>query len=164
MWHVFKASILEAQDRFIPVRRNLAGKLLKPIWFNSNVRNGFNEKKNAFRQFKSIPSAESKLRFIQARKKLKRVIREAKRVSEIRLANECEGDLKRFFGFYKLNRHDPRIGKIEKDGQVYHDENLKVNAFREQFSSVFTDECLTNIPIDKGNNGDALKTHINRFS
>ena len=39
---------------------------------------------------------------------------------------------------------------IEKDRQVYHDDNPKVNAFSEQFFSVFTDECLENIPIDKG--------------
>ena len=79
-------------------------------------------------------------------KNFKKTIREAKRSCEIKLAEECGGDLKKFFGFYKFNKHDARIGPIEKNGQVYHDDTVKAEAFNEQFSRVFTDESLTNIP------------------
>ena len=66
--------------------------------------------------------------------------------------------MKRFFGFYKFNKHNASIGPIEKHGQVYHDDDAKAQAFNEQFSSVFTDECLINIPTI--NNADTLQERL----
>ena len=146
MWELFKRTLTEAQSKFIPMKRQREGKSVKPIWFNNLVRQCFNGKKGAFSKMKTNPSAENKANYIQARRTLKKSIRKAKRASEINLANECEGDLKKFFGFYKFNKHDSRIGPIESDHHVYHDDADKVRIFNDQFSSVFTDECLTNFP------------------
>ena len=38
---------------------------------------------------------------------------------------------------------------IDSDGQVYHNDAGKACAFNEQFSDVFTNECLTSISISK---------------
>ena len=103
------------------------------------------KRKKAFRDFTTTPSAENKVNYVKVRRSLKKTIREAKRSSEIKLANECGGDLKRFFGFYKFNKHNARIGPIEQNGQVYHDDAVKAQAFNDQFSRVFTNECLLNI-------------------
>ena len=149
MWNIFKNILAETQYQFIPMKKRLTGKSFKPIWFNSSVQTIFHEKKRAFCHFKTDPSAESKEIYTKAKKTLKKIIREAKRASEIRLANECDGDLKKFFGFYKFNKHVARIGPIENDGQVYHGDAEKARAFNEQFSNVFTDECLTDIPMSK---------------
>ena len=151
MWIIVKSTLAEAQDRFIPMRRMGAMKSPKPLWFNHEVQQNFAEKKNAFYIFKTTPSANNKSSYFAARKRFKRVIRKAKRAAEIRLAEECKGDLKKFFSFYKFNRNDPRIGTIEKNGEVYRDDVLKAKAFNEKFSSVFTDEHLTNIPKIKSN-------------
>ena len=68
--------------------------------------------------------------------------------------------MKKFFGFYKFNKHDARIGPIEIDGRVYHDDVEKARAFNEQFSNVFTDECLTDIPISKNTSLQGKLTDI----
>lgn len=149
MWNAFKLTITEAQNRYIPLKRRLTGRSPKPTWFNCSVQKIFNEKKKAFRHLKTSPSTNKKLQYTEARKKLKKAIRGAKRAAEIRLANECGKDLKRFFSFYKFNRHESRIGLIENNGNVYQDDYMKAEVFNEQFSSVFTDECLANIPLSK---------------
>ena len=88
------------------------------------------KRKRLFINFKTKPSAESESKYVKARQKLKKTIREAKRASEIRLANECGGDLKKFFGFYKFNKNEARIGVIENEGKLYHDDSAKANVFR----------------------------------
>ena len=102
MWNVFKQMLAEAQYRFIPQRRRQVGKALKPIWFNCEVQKKFQEKKNAFYDFKTTPSTEHRANYVKARKSLKKTIRGAKRSSEIKLSNECGGDLKRFLDFINL--------------------------------------------------------------
>ena len=45
MWNAFKKLLTEAQNRFIPMRRQQRGRFLKRIWFNLRVNKCFKEKK-----------------------------------------------------------------------------------------------------------------------
>ena len=146
MWDRFKSVFLEAQNSFIPFRKLTCGKAIKPVWFTAKIQRCIKRKKKMFSRYKVSPTTENKEKYKNIRTKLKALIRQAKRRSEISLSKECKGDLKKFFSFYKFKNKEKRIGAIQVNGQDIHDDQIKVEIFNEMFSNVFTEECLDSLP------------------
>ena len=118
---------------------------LKPNWLTKEVTIAIKGKKAAFHAFKASASdeerAQLKISYDRANRIAKKTIRKAKRVTEIKFADDCHGDVKKFFSFYKFNKQrGSGVGPLKVNGTLLYDDGDMVSAFSRQFSSVFTIE------------------------
>lgn len=150
MWNILKDILMRAHNQFIPLRQLRNRKKLKPPWFGTEVQNGIREKRSAFLRFKASPNVVNENAYRETRHLVKKIIRRSKRQSEIEFSKNCGSNIKRFFSFYKFKRKSNTVGPFKVNGQLVFTDLENVELLSKQFSSVFTHECDTNIPlIDK---------------
>ena len=138
MWNIFKGILAEAQSYAIPMKQLRISKKSKPGWLSKDIRNLITEKKIAFKQLKFDASTISLHLYRAARKKLKRVIRKNKRMSELNMVKSCMNDMNAFFRFYRFNKKRAGIGPIVTNGVTLTEDKDMVKAFSDHFVSVFT--------------------------
>ena len=125
---------------FRSFKTNQKEKKVRPSWFNNTIKRLICDKKRAFCRYKNNPIQEHEVAYKLVRSQLKKSIRNAKRQSEINLALECKGDVKKFFCFYKFKGKRETVGLFDINESVVHDDEGKVKALNAQFVSVFTRE------------------------
>jgi len=143
MWDTFSSTVNDAVKCCVPMKRGEGGG--RPYWMTREILAEIGKKKRLWKKAKEGGDREP---YKQAEKKVKNMIRNAKRNFEKKLARENGGNSKPFYAYVKnKTKSRPAIGplKNEKKETVADDQGMAelLNSF---FSSVFTKENTTNIP------------------
>jgi hypothetical protein len=132
----------KAVDDHVPLKpRGVSG---RPPWMNRNILREVRKKRRLWKKSKDENSEEYKTQ----EKKVKNMIRNAKREVERKLALENRGNSKPFFAYLKskLKSKTP-VGPLKtRDGAVISDNAEMAAMLNDFFSSVFTDEGDRPVP------------------
>ncbi len=93
-------------------------------------------------KWKYFPSETNLADLTNPRKEIKKLIRQAKRIEEMRVADLSKETQKSFF-FYVNNRKSIRCKIVQlkdSEGILQTDDEVKANIFNKYFASVFTKE------------------------
>ena len=171
MWDLFKEILEEFQGVCIP-QVAIRKKRLKPRWLNRGVAAKIRNKKRAFENFKACQLGQEKEvckeEYKRANREAKKAIRQSKRQSEISFANQCKGDMKKFFSFYKFSgKEKTGIGPLQVRGKILDSDSEMACALSEHFASVFTveddlSELLTGGEVVRQNEGSLGLVEITR--
>ncbi len=119
-----------------------------PLWMTKEILQAINRKR---RLWKEAKKGRNKEQYEEADAKVQKLIKNAKRSYEKRLANGNGGNIRSFYAYVKQRtKSRPSIGPLrnEKKEMVSDDQNMTelLNNF---FGSVFTREDTNNIPAAK---------------
>ena len=129
----------------------------KSPWLTPPVKKLLRFKKESFARLKAHDTTVNKAAYKLATKNAKRGVRMAKRSAELKLAENCAGNTKKFFSYYKFKTKSTSVGPLEVDGKLLVDDLDITNALSKQFSSVFTRETVFNpLNLDPSLAGDSL--------
>ena len=123
----------------------VAYKQKKTDWMTSDVLRELRKKRRLWKKAKNGGSMEE---YELAAKKVKNLIRSAKRSMEKKLANKKDGNKKPFYNYVKRKtKSRAGIGPITKDnGELATEDREVAEELNRYFSSVFTREDTTNVP------------------
>ena len=138
---------------------------VEPKWWNKQIAECLRVKKDAHNKYKSNNNNENYIRFIELRRKAKRLIKQSKRSTEIHVANQSKTNPKEFYSFIRQKRvTTSSIGPIiNVNGDYTSDEEQVCCILNSFFASVFTAEDLSSIPAVPDvfiNNNDVLNSII----
>ena len=147
MWQSFTAIIKKRVVAFIPINTRKEDSF-KPVWLTKKIIKmsklklkkwkHFNHTKTpaAYREYKSVQNSVSK------------TVRAAKRKIESNLAKNIKSDPKLFYKYVKQKtRSKHEIGVLKNsEGKATESDEEIVELLNNRFSSMFTQECLLNIP------------------
>ena len=146
-WQLFKGKISETVDECVPkkLRRNN----FKPLWMQRNVMRVLRKKKRLWKSYTSSQDYQSYLAYKQVQKTANALVKKAKKDFEKKLAADIKKNPKAFYS-YISNRckvqSKVRPLKDEK-GEVQTDDLAQARILNNQFSSAFTQEDLSPIPV-----------------
>jgi len=144
-WLKFKTIFLEAVEKYVPNKRKATNGNTKPLWMTHKAIAAIKKKHRIFKkhQKRDHPAC------VAASRDASRAIREAKLNYERKLALNIKEDNKSFFA-YVHSKSNTKIKPgpiVRKDGCVMDGPRAMVDEFNRYFSSVFTQEDLTNVPV-----------------
>jgi ribonucleases P/MRP protein subunit RPP40 len=146
-WEKFKLKIGDLRDKWVPFKKARAGKCK---WVTRLVTKCRRAKNKAWYKYKeSGKNPELYAKFISKQNKSQRANRTAKRNFEHNLARNVKENSKSFFAYVRSKqRTKDRVGPLKDNlGQVVSDDLNAANLLNDYFSSVFTLENKTDIPI-----------------
>ena len=146
-WKYFTDKYFKIVQECVPMK-NRRTTNVKPKWWNKEITECLREKKQAHNNYKSNNNNENYIKFVELRRKAKKLIKQSKRSTEIHVANQSKTNPKEFFSFIRQKRvTTSSIGPIINENGDYTSDDEQVccilNSF---FASVFTAEDLNNIP------------------
>ena len=159
-WKFFTDQYFKIVKECVPMK-NRRPHNVKPKWWNTQIAECLRVKKDAHSKYKSNNNNENHVRFMELRRKAKRLIKQSKRSTEIHVANQSKTNPKEFYSFIRQKRvTTSSIGPIINENGDYTSDDEQVccvlNSF---FASVFTTEDLNSIPATPNvltNNNDVL--------
>ena len=146
-WNFFTEQYLKVVQECVPTK-NRRPQNSKPKWWSKKIADCLRVKKDAHNKYKSNNNNENYIRFIELRRKAKRLIKQSKRSTEIHVANQSKTNPKEFYSFIRQKRvTTSSIGPIiNVNGDYTSDEEQVCCILNSFFASVFTAEDLSNIP------------------
>ena len=116
------------------------------------------ERNRSFKSYKRNTSSNNEQIYIENRRKVKKLIRSAKRNEEIRIASITKSNPKEFFIY--VNSRNPvknEIGALKNsDGILVYEDLEKAHLLNKYFCSVYTQETLQNFPAPTIINNDIV--------
>ena len=147
-WETFKTIILNAQEKFVPLKAKRDVQQNKPKWYNGYIAQLINNRNIAHKEYKQSNSNLSLNKFIDSKRLVKRAIRNVKRSYEINLSKNAKGNPKKFYDY--ANRKNPiksTIGPIlNNNGSITYDSIEMCNILNNYFASVFKNDCNDKLP------------------
>jgi len=143
MWAVLKRKVEKAVKKHVPER--LEASRGRPSWMSGEIMAAIRKKKRLWRQVRASGITDE---YREEDRRVKRLIRNAKRKFEKKLADNGNGGNRQFFAYIRRKtKSKPTIGPLkDKDKRVVTDDEEMATMLNEFFSSVFTQEDSTNIP------------------
>ena len=153
--------IEELTSKYVPTYEQKNGG--QPPWMTRDVLRAVRKKKRLWKKYRTANSPGFLYEYKEQQKRVKTLIRKAKNRYEKKIS--CETKNKRIFNSYLKSKLSCKssIGPLKnKEGNITNDESNMAEILNEYFSSVFTNEDLTNIPEpDKTNcNAHVFSTGI----
>ena len=158
LWCSFKDNFMSLQSRFVPLKRSGRG-LVQPKWFSREIGCAIREKRASYNAAKVSGDFEP-YRIVCRR--VKSMIRAAKRAEELRVARLCKEDPKEFFSHVNSRKpvRQARIGPLkDEDGHLCRGDVENAGVLNSYFSTVFTvEDALNPEPSDihVGNKLDSI--------
>ena len=134
----------------------------KPFWLNKKCMKSIKKKYAAFKRFKESDLSHDYHKYIEYRNNAKKVIRKAVKKHEEKIATESKLNPKSFWKYVntKLKR-STGISNLEKpNGDLTSSDDEKAEVLNTFFSSVFTNEDLSNVPKVDNLSNDMFLTDI----
>jgi hypothetical protein len=143
-WTVLKRKVEATVKKNVPLRMEACRG--RPCWMNREILATIRRKKRLWRQVRGGGLTEE---YREADKKVKNLIRNAKRRFEKKLANMEGGSNRPFFAYIKRKtKSRPCIGPLkDKEKKVVTEDDGMEKILNEFFSSVFTREDVSSIPL-----------------
>ncbi len=79
---------LRAVQECVPVKNRRPTENVKPKWWNTQTAECLRAKRDAHNKLKSFSNNEERSRFLELRRKAKRLIKHTKRFTELHVANQ----------------------------------------------------------------------------
>jgi hypothetical protein len=143
MWTALKGKVLAAVRKHVPTRKVRNGG--KPVWMRKEILVAIRKKKRLWARAKEGNGMEE---YKREEKRVKNMIRNAKRKFEKRLADGGKGNSRPFYAYIKRRtKARPTVGPL-KDGQgkTVTDDGEMAELLNGFFSSVFTREDPSQLP------------------
>ena len=145
-WSCFEGNIHRIMDSCIPSKWTSSRYNLP--WFNHSLKRLARRKQRLYNKAKISGKQNDWKAFRVARKIMHKRLKEARNayISDY-LGEAIEENPKRFWSYIKqLKKEEPGIADFEINGSIISDNKSKADILNNQFSSVFTQEDLSNIP------------------
>ena len=158
-WEILKGKIIELRNEFIP-KITVSN---KPSWrekgsfpIDQAAREAVRNKDRKHRKWISSllfnDENNARLEYTKARNKAKTMLRQAKRRYEKSIALQSKENPKCFWAYTRSKMKSksgisPLLSDPKDDTSLMFDDQDKANILQDQFLSVFTNECSTNIPL-----------------
>jgi len=144
MWDFFRARVREAVDKHVPVRP--ARSRMRPAWLTQQIVAAIRRKQRLWERAKKGRDVDE---YKNAEKEVKRMIRNAKRNFEKRLADGNGGNTRPFYSYIKQRtKSKPGIGPLKNDkNEIVAEDQGMAELLNNFFSSVFTREDTEHIPV-----------------
>lgn len=146
-WTLFKTKLHQSMNECIPTKTRRADN--KPLWMNRNIMRQIRKKRRLWNWYKTTKDHAEYEAYLDVQKTVAKVIRSAKKKFERKLAKNYKKNPRQFYSH--LNAHTKSRSQV---GPLKSEENIQVsdsqgmcNILNSFFSSVFTDEDTTNIPV-----------------
>ena len=143
-WLWFKDRLELLQRKYIPLVR-LHQKRAKPKWMTHKALKAVKHRRAVYRKYKDSTHPTC----IQASKRATSIIKQAKWNFEKQLATKIKEDHKSFFAYARSkSKSNVRVGALENGhGQLITNAQEKAEVLNDFFSSVFTKEDVSDIPV-----------------
>ena len=145
-WSFFEDNIHRIMDSCIPSKWTSSRYNLP--WFNHSLKRLVKRKQRLYNKAKTSGNQNDWKAFRAVRKLMHKRLKEARNayISDY-LGEAIEENPKRFWSYIKqLNKEELGIADFEINGFIISDNKSKADMLNNQFSSVFTQEDLSNIP------------------
>lgn len=147
MWLFLKKTLDEAVGMFVP-KRSRRGKHNRPMWWNKNIARARKAKTTWYNRYMKTNKQEDFENYKRTRNQATRLVRQAKRRLENRLAKNIKQDPK---AFYKYARGKYRVKEsigtlMDEQGNSVNDAASTAEVFNSYFTSVFTEEDQEGLP------------------
>ena len=148
-WGFFTKTYVKAVQECIPLKRRRIVHKTKPNWWTNEIANCLRDKRNAHDRLKILNNDGERAKFIELRRKAKRLINQSKRSMELRIANQSKANPKEFYRYIRQKRVvTSTIGPLtNENGAFTKDEHEMSNILNTFFASVFTTEDTSEIPV-----------------
>ena len=146
-WEFFKTRFMGLQAEFVPTRPAIPSNS-QPKWYKREIGRKIRDRKVAHRTWKASRSQNDHNKLIDLRRRVKAMVRAAKRSEEIRVASLCKENPKEFFAHVKSRKPvRQRIGPLKDGDGVLRESNQEIaDALNVYFSSVYTREREGEVP------------------
>ncbi len=147
-WKLFANRMAEGIRKFIPHKTANYGKPGRPLWMNALALEKVRKKTEAYKRYLNTREGRDFQQYARARNQARWESRKAKRSFEKQLARESKSNPKAFYNYVngKLKTRAGVANLETKDGKATCDQT-KAEVLNNFFTSVFTREMLSNIPI-----------------
>jgi hypothetical protein len=137
MWERFKKKINKTVKKNVPTR--LVSSRGRPVWMSGDIMAAIKKKKRLWRRDRGRGLSDE---YKDMEKKVKNMIRSAKRKYEKKLADSKSGNNRQFYAYVKRKtKSRPTIGPLkDKNKKVITDDGEMAGLLNDFFSSVFTRE------------------------
>ena len=146
-WKYFSDTLHKGFKLFVPKTKVKNKK--QPFWLNKKCSKAIKNKYHFFKKYKESKLSRDYHLYTEARNKVKKEIRLAVKEHEKKISQNCKHNVKSFWKYVntKLKRTTgvPNLKKPDKSLTTTDEE--KANVLNDFFSSVFTEEDLSDIPI-----------------
>ena len=146
-WNYFEENIRRIMDTCIP--HKMTSSRYNLPWFDRSLRRQTRAKQRLYNKAKKSRNPAHWSEYRAARKRTQKNLKSAREVyiSDF-LGDAIEENPKRFWSYIKqLRNDDPGVADFKIDNRIISDGKAKSELLSEQFSSVFTVEDLTDIPV-----------------
>ena len=156
-WRVFKGKLQDLEAQYVP-KKNVSSGNRKPIWMTYKAMKAVKRRHKIYRKYKDPEHPACK----KADRKASMATKQSKRHFESKLAQKIKTDKKSFFAYVRSKtKAKVKVGPLkDTQGHDTSDSSHMVEILNDQFSSVFTQEDFSNIPVPtnifQGNAHDKL--------
>ena len=147
MWLKLKSKLNELQDIYVP--KKLRRSSNQPAWMNRKLLQQIRKKRRVFKQWKDSNLNAKLDEYIKLSKSVQKSTKNAKKTFERKIAKP-KGDGTRIFNSYVKSKTKTRtsIGSLKRiSGEIVTDSTDMAEMLNDFFSSVFTREDVSNIPV-----------------
>uniref|UniRef100_A0A8B9GCV8 Reverse transcriptase domain-containing protein n=1 Tax=Amazona collaria TaxID=241587 RepID=A0A8B9GCV8_9PSIT len=140
-WLIFKAHLLQAQERCIPTRRKFSRRARRPPWMDKELLSKIRRKKESYKRWKQGQAAWEEYRDVV--REARDQVRKAKAHLELSLARDVKDNRKGFYR-YIANKRQARdtVGPLQKlSGELATLDLEKAEVLNDFFASVFIGKC-----------------------
>ena len=139
-WNRFKEQIKNQQIQYIPLRNKNVTNAKDMDWFNANIAQAIRNRNRLYKLKKNNTNPSTTSQYINARREVKKEIRQSKRDYEIKIANASKNDPKSFYRYIN-NRKQLKSGigpLLSEQGDTITDDKEMATMLNDYFCMFFT--------------------------
>ena len=152
-WDMVKKEIHRAEDKCVPKKRRRVN--CRPLWMQQNIMRVIRKKKRLWATYKKSKQYDEYLAYKRVERETKKLVLQAKRKFERKLAKEAKKKPKMFYSYLKSKTSNKSsVGPLKDNDCVVSNDTDMANVLNKFFVSVFTAENNTlpekeNMDIDE---------------
>ena len=148
-WKIFKNVLTVAQSQSVPCKEKRKTTNRNPKWYTPTIGHLIKERELKYKAYKLVNSEYNYTIYNNAKREVKRVVRNAKREYELKIAKESKENPKHFYGYIR-NRNPIKngIGPLSNENGTLEYEGDKIcNILNNYFGSVFSKKSYNYMEI-----------------
>ena len=147
MWKELSVNLLESRSKYVPIKITQKGGY--PKWITKGIKRKINKRNYLWKKFRNYATYENESKYKTSRNQVTASIRKAKREFELKIAQQIQEDPKAFYSYVRSkSKTKVKVGPLkDQDGNVVSDSKGMSTIFSDYFSTVFTKEDVSNMPI-----------------
>ena len=159
-WEMFKEKVKEAEEKSVPKKRRRVSN--RPIWMKQNIIRIIRKKRRLWKHYKKTKDYDEYISYKRVEKEVQKTVRRAKKTFEKKLAKEAKKNPRAFYSYLNSKTVNKQsVGPLKDDGNIVSDNEQMCDLMNKYFSSVFTNEDVSNIPLlEKMYNGNLALTSV----